>query len=386
MTRPNRRSLAPITLLASLVASLGLAACGGGGHGDEHGAGHGKPGFESHVGGLPPAKPKAPAIDVDALRARAAKEFGKLPEAFNKAGNELTDDKIALGRMLYFDKRLSKSHAVSCNTCHVLSEYGVDNMPTSQGHKAQLGDRNSPTVYNAGGHLAQFWDGRAADLEAQAKGPVLNPVEMAMADETSVAGVLKSIPGYVEAFAKVFPGDDPVTYDNMATAIGAFERKLVTPAPFDEWLAGNDAAMSAEAVAGLQLFLDTQCATCHNGYGLGGGMYQKLGSVKPWDGLTDVGRFKITGDERDKYVFKVPGLRNIEKTGPYLHDGSITALPEMVTKMVTHQTNRSTPLSEAEMAQMLAFLGALTGKLPTDYIAEPKLPESGPETPAPDPS
>lgn len=339
------------------------------------------------MGGLPPAKPKAPTIDADALRLRAAKEFGKLPEQFNKAGSALSDDQIALGRMLYFDKRLSKNQDLSCNSCHVLSEYGVDSMATSPGHKGQLGERNSPTVYNAGGHLAQFWDGRAVDLEAQAGGPVLNPVEMAMPNIDAVLVVLTSIPGYVEAFGKAFPGvESPITYENMSTAIGAFERKLVTPAPIDKWLAGDDAALNPEALAGLQLFLDTQCVTCHNGYGFGGGMYQKLGSVKPWKDAKDLGRFAVTNDERDKQVFKVPSLRNIDKTGPYLHDGSIQALPEMVTKMVEHQTNRSAPLSETEMAQMLAFLGSLTGELPTTYIAEPKLPESGPETPAPDPS
>lgn len=382
MPSPKRRFLAPITLLAT----LGLAACGGGGHGDGHGAGHeNKPGFESHVGGLPPAKPKAPTLDVDALRARASKEFGKLPEQFVKASNELTDDKIALGRMLYYDKRLSKNHDVSCNSCHLLDQYGVDSMATSSGHKGQHGERNAPTVYNAGGHLAQFWDGRAADLEAQAKGPVLNPIEMAMPDEAAVLAVLESIPGYVEAFGKAFPGDKPITYDNMANAIGAFERKLVTPSPFDKWLAGDDAALSPEATAGLQLFLDTQCATCHNGYGIGGGQYQKLGSVKAWEGLKDEGRFVITADPRDKFVFKVPGLRNIDKTGPYLHDGSIDSLSDMVAKMLEHQTNRSTPFSDGEMKQMLAFLGSLTGELPAAYIAEPKLPESGPTTPAPNP-
>ncbi len=377
----NRRFPAAIVTLVSV--SLGLAACGGG----DHGPAHGQPGVESHMGGLPPAKPKAPAIDADALRQRAAKEFGKLPEQFAKLDNEMTDDKIALGRMLYYDKRLSKNHDISCNSCHELDGYGVDNMPTSPGHKGQLGGRNSPSVYNAGGHLAQFWDGRAADLEGQAGGPMLNPVEMAMTSEDSVVAVLASIPGYVDAFGKVFaPGPESISYANVASAIGAFERKLVTPAPIDKWLAGDDAALSPEALAGLQLFLDTQCATCHNGYGLGGGMYQKLGSVKPWPGVTDLGRFEVTKDERDKQVFKVPSLRNIDKTGPYLHDGSIVALPEMVTKMVEHQTNRSTPLNPTELGQMLAFLGSLTGELPLAYIAEPKLPESGPTTPAPDPS
>lgn len=380
----NRRfcSLAPMFVFVS----LGLPACGGDHEKAGHG-GHGEPGFESHVGGMPPAKPKAPTIDPDALRQRAAKEFGKLPEQFIKAGRTASADEIDLGRMLYFDKRLSKNQDISCNSCHLLDQYGVDSLATSPGHKGQLGERNSPTVYNSGGHLAQFWDGRAADLEAQAKGPVLNPVEMAMPNEESVVTVLASIPGYVEAFAKVFPGsENPVTYDNMSIAIGSFERKLVTPAPFDKWLAGDNAALTGEALAGLQLFLDTQCTTCHNGYGLGGNMYQKLGSVKPWTGVEDLGRFVVTADERDKNVFKVPSLRNVEKTGPYLHDGSIASLPEIVGKMVAHQTNRSTPLSDDEMRHLLAFFGSLTGELPTEYIKEPKLPENGPTTPAPDPS
>lgn len=373
-------------MLLAATATLGLLACspGEGGH---HGPEHAKPGFETHLGGIPPKQPAAPVIDVEALRKRALREFGALPESFPKAGNEFTDDKIALGRMLYFDKRLSKNQDIACNSCHVLSEYGVDSLATSPGHKGALGERNSPTVYNAAGHFVQFWDGRAADVEAQAKGPVLNPVEMAMPSEEAVVSVLASIPGYVEAFGKAFPGQEsPVTYDNMANAIGAFERKLVTPAPIDRWLAGDDSALTAEQVAGLQVYLDTQCATCHNGVGFGGSQYQKLGSVKPWPGVKDEGRLVITADERDRFVFKVPGLRNIDKTGPYLHDGSIASLEQMVAKMVEHQSNRTTPLSEAEMNNLLAFLGALTGPLPSDYIAEPKLPESGPTTPAPDPS
>ncbi len=371
----SRFGFATSATVVAVLASLTLPACGGEG---EHDEGHGAPGIEVHVGRVPPAPPKEPELDPAALRERASKLFGAVPEEFPNPQNPLTDAKINLGRMLYYDGRLSINGEISCNSCHVLDAYGVDSNATSPGHDGTVGERNSPTVYNAAGHLSQFWDGRAADVEAQAKGPVLNPIEMGMPDEASVVAVLASIPGYVEAFGTAFPDEeDAVTYDNMAKAIGAFERRLSTPAPIDTWLAGDDASLSAEALAGLKLFMDTDCQSCHSGFDFGGAMYQKLGTEKPWPGLKDDGRAPVTGDERDRHVFKVPSLRNIEKTGPYLHDGSIASLEEMVGKMVHHQTKRETPFSDEEMANMLAFLGSLTGELPTDYIAEPELPEGG---------
>jgi cytochrome c peroxidase len=372
------------------LAGLGLLtlpACGGGGgeHEGGHEGGHG--GIEVHVGRVPPAPPPEPELDSAALRERAKKVLGALPAEFPKAGNPLTKEKIDLGRMLYYDTRLSLADDISCNSCHLLDHYGVDGNPTSPGHENQLGDRNSPTVYNAGGHLAQFWDGRAADLEDQAKGPVLNPVEMAMPSEDAVVDKLSGIPGYVEAFAAAFPDDEePLTYDNMANAIGAFERKLVTPAAFDAWIAGDDAALDEAQLAGLQLFLDTDCQSCHDGFNIGGTKYQKLGTEKPWPGLKDNGRFEITKDERDRFVFKVPTLRNVTETGPYLHDGSIATLEDMVGRMVEHQTKRAGPFTAEEMANMLAFLGSLTGELPSDYIAKPELPPTPEKKPKPKPA
>ena len=376
MRSPGRSSL-----VALLVLAAASPACGGGDeHGSEHGAHAG--GIEVHVGRVPPAPPPVPELDPAALRERAKQHFRALPEEFTKAENPLTDAKIDLGRKLYYDTRLSLANDLSCNSCHLLDSYGVDAGPTSTGHVGQLGGRNSPTVYNAGGHLAQFWDGRAADLEEQAKGPVLNPVEMAMPDEATVVAKLAGIPGYVEAFAAAFPDDEtPLTYDNMANAIGAFERRLVTPGPIDAWLDGDEGALSEAALHGLELFLDTDCQSCHNGFNFGGVSYQKLGTEKPWPGLKDNGRFDVTLDERDRFVFKVPTLRNIAKTGPYLHDGTIVTLPEMVGKMVEHQTKRAGPFSPEEMANMLAFLDALTGEIPTDYIARPELPPDAPEAP-----
>jgi cytochrome c peroxidase len=317
------------------------------------------------------------------LREQAKAFFGELPTEAANPDNPITEEKVALGRMLYHDKRLSKNHDVSCQSCHKLEAFGVDGTPTSSGHKGQKGDRNAPTVYNAALHATQFWDGRAADVEEQAKGPVLNPIEMAMPDEAAVLTVLNSIPGYAEPFAKAFPGE-AVSYDNMGKAIGAFERRLMTPSPLDEFMAGNNAALGAEAKTGLSLFMTSGCTTCHSGPAIGGKMFQKLGLLKPYPS-EDPGRFNVTKDESDRQVFKVPSLRNIAETGPYLHDGSVTSLEAMVGIMVEYQTSKGS-FDAAETKAMLAFLGSLTGRPPEALVAAPELPESGPETPAPDPS
>ena len=208
------------------------------------------------------------AADIPEAKLRA---FKPLPKTMESASNPSTPAKVELGRILYYENRISKSHEFSCNSCHMLDKYGVDNEPTSKGHKGQRGDRNSPTVYNAALHVAQFWDGRAKDVEEQAKGPVMNPVEMAMPDEKTVIAVLKSMPEYEALFKKAFPGEaDPVTYDNMAKAIGAFERKLVTPARWDKFLEGDKSALSDGEKAGFLKFVDAGCAACHNGALLGG--------------------------------------------------------------------------------------------------------------------
>ncbi len=311
--------------------------------------------------------------------------FKPLPAEMPSSSNPITPEKVTLGRMLYFEKRLSKNHDISCNSCHDLAKYGVDNEPTSPGHKGERGGRNSPTSYNAAGHIAQFWDGRAADVEAQAKGPVLNPIEMAMPSEAAVLATLKSMPGYVDAFKAAFPGEaDPVTYDNFAKAVGAFERKLVTPDRFDKFLAGDKTALTNLEQRGMTLFVTTGCATCHNGTYVGGAMYQKLGLVKPWPKLEDVGRSEITKNEGEKYFFKVPSLRNIAKTGPYLHDGSVKDLRTMVSMMAEYQLGRT--LEASDVDAIVAFLESMTGDLPADYIKAPELPKSTATTPKPDPS
>jgi cytochrome c peroxidase len=238
---------------------------------------------------------------------------------------------------------------------------------------------------NAFGHLAQFWDGRAADVEEQAKGPVLNPVEMAMPSAEVVVATLKSIPGYVTAFKKAFPKDkDPVTYDNFAKAVGAFERQLSTPSRFDKFLKGDDKALTAKEKKGFKTFISTGCTMCHNGALLGASMYQKVGLVKAWPNQKDQGRFDLTKNEADRMMFKVPSLRNIEKTGPYFHDGQTKDLATAFKMMAEYQLGRQ--LSAEDTTAIVTFLGALTAEPAAEYLETPSLPKSGPKTPAPNPN
>jgi cytochrome c peroxidase len=300
--------------------------------------------------------------------------MGALPEVMESGTNPVTPAKVDLGRMLFYETRLSAGRDISCNSCHDLARYGVDGRPVSTGHRGQQGTRNSPTVYNAAGHIAQFWDGRAADVEEQAKGPVMNPAEMAMPAEAEVVQKLRAIPGYVAAFRRAFPeAAEPVTFDNMALAIGAFERKLVTPSRWDRFLAGDQKAITAEEMSGHHQFMHGGCATCHNGTYVGGRMFQKLGVEKPWPDASDQGRFAVTKLSSDRMVFKVPSLRNVEKTGPYFHHGKVATLEEAIRLMGEHQLN--TQLSRQQVQGIAAWLKALTGEIPREYIRPPKLPE-----------
>lgn len=322
----------------------------------------------------------AQSARADALSDSFLMMFKALPTEAPSRDNELSEAKINLGRMLYFETRISKNGKMSCNSCHVLDKYGQDNLPFSPGHEGKLGGRSSPSVYNAALHVAQFWDGRAPSVEEQAKGPVLNPVEMGAPSAEFVVSVLKSMPGYVEAFKAAFPGEaDPVSYNNFGKAVGAFERKLVTPSRWDDYLKGRKESLSEAEVKGYETFAKVGCVTCHNGPAVGGAMYQKLGVVKAWPELKDLGRFEATKVESDKHSFKVPSLRNITETGPYLHDGSVTSLGDMVKKMAEHQLGKT--LTNEECARIVTFLKALKGNLPKEYIAQPKLPESSANTP-----
>lgn len=300
----------------------------------------------------------------------ALKLFRPLPAAVSSNSNPVTEAKIALGRRLYYETRLSRGQDVSCNTCHPLDKYGVDGAPLSTGHRGQKGTRNAPTVYNAAGHLAQFWDGRAPDVEEQAKGPVLNPNEMAMPSGAATAAVLRALPEYAEMFKRAFPQDaNPVTFDNMAKAIGAFERRLITPARWDRFLKGDQSALNDIEKAGFNKFVESGCAACHNGPYVGGNAFQKAGMVRPWPNTVDRGRQEITRKESDKFLFKVPSLRNVARTAPYFHDGSARTLEEAIRMMGTYQMGRNLP--DADIRLIAVWLDCLTGEIPFGYIKRP---------------
>ncbi|MEM4658674.1 MAG: cytochrome-c peroxidase [Candidatus Methanosuratincola sp.] len=319
----------------------------------------------------------------DELLSKARQLFKPLPSVIpSPQENPATPQKVELGRKLFFDPRLSLSDAISCNSCHNIASYGVDNRETSLGHKAQEGARNAPTVFNAGFHIAQFWDGRARDLEEQAKGPILNPVEMAEQSEEQVVAKLKTIPGYQDEFKRAFPKEnDPITYDNIARAIAAFERTLVTPSRFDRFLNGDANALSKTEREGLELFISKGCSSCHNGVAVGGAMYQKFGVVNPYPYQKDLGRYEVTKNEADKYVFKVPSLRNVERTYPYFHNGKVWDLREAV--KIMGKTQLGVDLTDDEVGKIEAFLRSLTGEIPKNALMLPVLPPSSPDTPKP---
>lgn len=296
--------------------------------------------------------------------------FGQLPATMATAEFPSTPAQVALGRALYFETRLSLDSSISCNSCHPLTAFGADPRRVSLGVEMRPGTRQAPTVYNAAGHLAQFWDGRAPTVEEQAKGPIVNPVEMAMPNGDSVVLRLRAIPRYRALFAAAFPGEaDPVTYDNVGRAIGAFERGLVTPSRWDAFQAGDRAALTADERRGLDSFATLGCTACHRGTYLGGDQYQRAGLVEPWPDESDVGRYGVTHRPGDRLVFKVPTLRNVERTAPYFHDGRVAALDEAVRWMARYQLGRNP--GAAQVALVVAWLGTLTGTVPEEYIAEP---------------
>ncbi len=322
-----------------------------------------------------------------ALMKQAQGLFKPIPAvAPSLPGNAATPAKLDLGKMLYFDPRLSQSHSISCNSCHMVGMGGVDLQETSLGHRWQHGGRNAPTVYNAVFDVAQFWDGRAKDLEQQAGGPLVNPVEMDTT-EAHVVEQLKGIPGYAAVFAKAFPGaSDPITFDNVRKAIAVFEATLITPnAPFDRYLRGNEKALDAKQKEGLAIFINKGCAACHSGINVGGGMYAPFGLVeRPGADILppgDKGRFAVTKTVSDEYVFRVPSLRNIALTAPYFHTGKVWDLRQAVAIMGSSQLGAN--LSDAEVSQIESFLGSLTGNQPR--VTLPILPPSVTTTPRPKP-
>ncbi len=371
----NHRRWLRLTLRHTALLALGALAL--------HGCSR-QPPEPAAAATTPPAAPAAPkpvALDPAKLLA----PFKPAPVARDAPRPEDTEARISLGHKLFFDPRLSKNHDISCNSCHNLATFGVDNKALSDGHQGKKGTRNSPTVYNAAGHIAQFWDGRAATLEAQAEGPLFNPVEMAMPDAKRLEATLSSMPEYTKHFQQAFPGEKkPVSLGNAARALAAFERQLSTPSRFDRFLSGEQGALTAPERRGLELFVSSGCTTCHNGPAVGGTSFQKLGLIHEWPYVEDPGRFQVTKNEEDRTKFRVPTLRNVEKTGPYLHDGSIQALDEMVRLMAKHQLGKD--LTAPEVEDLVAFLRSLTGELPQRYLRAPELPRSTPGTPSPDPS
>ena len=302
------------------------------------------------------------------LSPRVLRRFAPLDPAVNHANTALPD----LGRKLYYDARLSKTGKVSCNTCHPLDKYGTTATTVSTGILGRKGARNAPTTYNAAGHFAQLWDGRSPNVEKQAIMPIENKDEMGMtADE--VIAVVSKLPEYRSEFARVFPTDkQPVSIERIGLAIGAFEQGLITPARWDRYLRGETNALNAEEKAGAKLFANLGCIVCHTGPYVGGSMFERLGARVPWPAGRDRGRKDVTGLAADDMVFKVPSLRNVAMTAPYFHDGSVATLNQAVRMMARHQLGIE--LDDEEARELEAWLGSLTGDLPLDYIAPPKLP------------
>jgi cytochrome c peroxidase len=312
---------------------------------------------------------------IDSLQITASGIFQSLPQQADNPANPITAEKVALGKMLYYDTRLSMKGNNSCNSCHNLSTFGVDNKAFSIGDDGLPGGRNSPTVLNAALHTTQFWDGRAKDVEEQAGMPIMNPVEMHMPSKALVEDRLKKDETYKKLFAAAFPTDkNAVSYGNLEKAIGAFERTLITPSKFDEFIAGKANALSKEEKDGLSLFIKTGCTTCHAGVALGGQMFQKFGIYGNYWDLTksakvDSGKITISKNAADLFVFKVPSLRNVEKTGPYFHDGSVSDLNKAISIMSKTELNKT--LSDAEAKSIATFLKTLTGKVPEDAMKNP---------------
>jgi cytochrome c peroxidase len=304
------------------------------------------------------------------LSPRLLRRFAPLPQA--PAGRD--SDLVRLGRMLYFEPLLSRNGRVSCNSCHPLDRYGTTNTQVSIGVDGQLGRRNAPTVYNAAGHFRQFWDGRAENLTEQTLGPLGNPTEMGMTPAL-IERALKGVPGYQDLFARAYPGEaEPISVGHVAIAIAEFERGLITPARWDRYLEGDAQALTQPEKEGAKLFANLGCMVCHTGAYVGGTMFEKLGIFVPWPNQSDHGRREVTHNPADDMVFKVPSLRNSARTAPYFHDGSAASLDTAVRMMARHQLG--VDLNEEEAVSIATWLGSLTGAIPRDYIAAPRLPEA----------
>lgn len=330
------------------------------------------PADAAQAASVAPTAPSSAGELIPELSPALLSLFAPLPSEATPTTYQMTEELVTLGRALFYDPRLSVDQRQSCHTCHILDRYGVDGLPVSIGHDGEPVKRNSPTVYNAALHIAQFWDGRAATVEEQAKAPILNSGEMGMLDPDQVEATLRSLPGYRPLFNAAFPNqDEPIVFENAALAIAAFERRLITPSRFDLFLAGDYGQLTVQEQRGFVAFSELGCPTCHVGVTVGGLLYKKLGEVEPYP-VEDTGRFLVTGVESDRYVFKVPSLRNAAETGPYLHNGSIETLEEMVVLMARHQLGKE--VTEEQVTNIVAFINSLTGEIPREYAAPPPLP------------
>lgn len=368
--KPSPSLATTCLLLAALVS--GLSAC--------------KPSGSTAISAqaTAPRADTTTAAPVDPLLETARQLFQPIPERLDQVRDQpLTEARIALGQSLFFDPRLSGSHTISCNSCHNLGTAGADNVVTSTGHGGQKGPRNSPTVLNSVFNVAQFWDGRAPDLKEQAKGPVQNPVEMHNTIER-VEATLASMPGYVDAFRAAFPGQqDPISFENMAVAIEAFEATLNTPGSrFDAFLHGTGTLNDQER-QGLTLFVDNGCVACHSGRNVGGQAYFAFGAVQRPEArvlpTADKGRAAITHESGDDFVFRAAPLRNVALTAPYFHSGQVWELDEAVQIMAQSQLGKTLP--QADVQAISAFLRTLNGRMPS--VLPPQLPTSTTTTPRP---
>lgn len=298
--------------------------------------------------------------------------FGVIPEHMH-AEAPPSAPLVSLGQMLFHDPRLSADHTVSCNSCHALDRYGVSPAATSGTPAEGAPARNAPTVYNAALQFKQYWDGRADDVEGAARDAFTDPQQMGMATQTAVEKAVSAVPGYREAFAAAYPGDpSPIRFGTIGQALGAFLRTLVTPgSPIDLYQSGNLEALSGEQLAGFEEFVSVGCVSCHAGPLVGGAMYQKLGAAKPF-ATDDPGVAGVSGSDRDQHLFKVPSLRNVVQTGPWLHDGSMKTLPDVIRMMADRQLGRE--LTDEQVNSILTFLGTLTGPLPPAATEIPELP------------
>jgi len=344
-------------------------------------------------GGLRALTAAAAIAAMGVAGSAAAQQWQPLPEkAPAPEDNPTTEDKVELGKKLYFDPRLSETGTVSCNTCHNVMEGGDDGRPSSMGVHGRIGPRNAPTVWNAAFQSTQFWDGRADSLEEQAKGPLLAHPEMGMSSHDQVMDRVREVPGYVAEFKDVFGGDNPVNIENAVDAIGAFERTLITPnSPYDQYAKGDKDALTEKQKKGMQAFQQAGCTSCHSGPAFNGpqmnmeqgqGFFQKFPTftdneyVEKYDLMADKGRAEATGNDAHKHMYKVPTLRNIELTAPYFHNGAVKTLPEAVRVMAKTQLNKE--LSEQQVENIVAFLNSLTGEFPE--ITMPRLPSKPGET------